>query len=450
MGIVTISLFTSMLPRGIDTGPGEPVVLNRIFKNALDLMEHSTEHIFISGRAGTGKSTLLRLFMRTTKKNAVVIAPTGVAALNVGGQTIHSFFRFPTGIIQNSQLKKHRGRKIFQNLEILIIDEVSMVRADLLDNIDYSLRMNRESPLPFGGVRMIFIGDMYQIPPVIAKEFEHKYILSNYSSPYFFSSNALSNNNIHIEFIELNEVFRQIDRSFVALLESIRTNQMDWELLEELNSRYNPENSEDGHYITLCSVNATANRINMEKLEELDSPMFLFDSAVEGDFPSAMFPTDPVLALKTGAQVMFIRNDPEKQYVNGTIGIISYLDSSVIKVMVSESGSEKEIEVYPEIWENNRYVLEDKNPEKIRQETIGTFNQYPLKLAWAITIHKSQGKTFDMVKIDMGRGAFTHGMTYVALSRCRTLEGIVLNTPIRPNDIKVDNTIVEYMESLRR
>jgi len=265
MDTVTIFRFISMSQKDINTVTGEPVVLNRIFKIALDLMEHSKEHIFISGRAGTGKSTLLRLFMRTTKKNVVVLAPTGVAALNVGGQTIHSFFRFPTGIIQNSQLKKNRQRKVFQNLEILVIDEISMVRADLLDNIDYSLRLNRESPLPFGGVRMIFIGDMYQIPPVITKGFEYNYILSNYSTPYFFSSNALNSNDIHIEFIELNEVFRQNDRSFVSLLECIRTNQMDWDLLEELNSRYNPEIHEEGKYITLCSVNATANKINMEK-----------------------------------------------------------------------------------------------------------------------------------------------------------------------------------------
>ena len=406
--------------------------------------------VFISGRAGTGKSTLLRLFKETTKKQVVVLAPTGVAALNVRGQTIHSFFRFPPGIILNSSIRKHKNQNIFKKLEVLVIDEISMVRADMLDNIDYFLRLNRESPLPFGGVQMVFIGDLFQIPPVVSQIIEKQHISSTYETPYFFSSNVLLNKELHIEFIELDEVFRQSDRRFINLLESIRTNQMDWELLEELNTRYNPDVIKDGQYITLCSRNAIANNINHARLEEIESGIFFYEAVIEGEFPPAIYPAEAILALKVGAQVIFLRNDPDKKFVNGTIGRITYLDNFTIKAEISLSGKVSEIEVYPEIWENTRYAFDTDDNSRIKQEVIGTFNQFPIKLAWAITIHKSQGKTFENVKIDMGQGAFAHGMTYVALSRCRTFEGIILNTPIKPRDIMVDNTVVEFLDGIRR
>lgn len=414
------------------------------------MLENSRNNIFISGRAGTGKSTLLRLFKETTKKQIVVLAPTGVAALNINGQTIHSFFRFPPGIIVNSALKKQRNRSIYKKLEVIVIDEISMVRADMLDNIDHFLRVNRDSPLPFGGIQMVFIGDLFQIPPVVSQAFEKQYISEKFETPYFFSSNVLKNNDIQLIYIELHEVFRQVDRTFINLLESIRMNEMDWDQLQELNARHKPEFIKEGNYITLCSRNLLANKINNEKLDEIDSGVFSYEAMIEGEFPESIFPTDPVLTLKVGAQIIFIRNDIDKKYVNGTIGKISYLDNFVIRAEIFESGESREIEVYPEIWENTRYIFDKDSNSEIRQETMGTFNQYPIKLAWAITIHKSQGKTFDNVRIDMGSGAFTHGMTYVALSRCRTLEGIVLNTPINPGDIMVDNAVVEFLDRLRR
>lgn len=416
----------------------------------MELLENSRNNIFISGRAGTGKSTLLRLFKETTKKQIVVLAPTGVAALNINGQTIHSFFRFPPGIIVNSALKKQRNRSIYKKLEVIVIDEISMVRADMLDNIDHFLRVNRDSPLPFGGIQMVFIGDLFQIPPVVSQAFEKQYISEKFETPYFFSSNVLKNNDIQLIYIELHEVFRQVDRTFINLLESIRMNEMDWDQLQELNARHKPEFIKEGNYITLCSRNLLANKINNEKLDEIDSGVFSYEAMIEGEFPESIFPTDPVLTLKVGAQIIFIRNDIDKKYVNGTIGKISYLDNFVIRAEIFESGETREIEVYPEIWENTRYIFDKDSNSEIRQETMGTFNQYPIKLAWAITIHKSQGKTFDNVRIDMGSGAFTHGMTYVALSRCRTLEGIVLNTPINPGDIMVDNAVVEFLDRLRR
>lgn len=391
----------------------------------------------------------MRLFKETTKKQVVVVAPTGVAALNVKGQTIHSFFRFPPGIIPISSIKKLKGNNIYKKMEVLIIDEISMVRADMLDNIDLFLKVNRDSPLPFGGVQMVFIGDLFQIPPVVSQEYEKTFISSNYESAYFFSSNVFNFNKIQIDFFELKEIYRQKDQRFINLLESIRTNEMDWEQLEELNSRYFPDQLPDENYITLCSLNSTANGINLDKLEEINSPIFIYEAIIDGEFPESIYPTDPILALKHGAQVIFIRNDPEKRYVNGTIGTVSYLDKANIRVEIFDSGEKTEIDVYPEIWENTRYVIDEKNTN-IEQLVIGTFNHFPLKLAWAITIHKSQGKTFDRVVIDLGSGAFTHGMTYVALSRCRTFEGLFLRKPVRPRDIMVDQTVVDYIDGIKR
>ena len=324
-----------------------------------------------------------------------------------------------------------------------------MVRADLLDNIDYSLKLNRDNPLPFGGVQMIFFGDLFQIPPVVSNNTEKSFILQNYESPYFFSSNIYKSVNNFI-YIELKEVFRQTDRLFINLLESIRTNEMDWEQLEELNQRYKPEFVYEGNYITLSSRNSIANELNNKKLELIDSPIYLYQSIVEGEFPSSIFPVDHTLALKVGAQVMFQRNDPERKYVNGTIGTVTYLDDLNIEVEINENGKSEKVDVISEIWENKKYIFSKDNSEKLAQEIIGRFIQFPLRLAWAITIHKSQGKTFNNVIIDMGSGAFTHGMTYVALSRCRSLEGIVLNTPIKPKDIMVDPTIVDFLDQVKR
>lgn len=392
---------------------------------------------------------MLRLFKQTSKKKIIVLAPTGVAALNVGGQTIHSFFKLIPGLLLASGIHKSRNTKYFKNIDTIIIDEISMVRADLLDNIDYSLRLNRNSPLPFGGVQMIFFGDLFQIPPVVSNNVEKNFILQNYESPYFFSSNIFKSVNNFI-YIELKEVFRQTDRLFINLLESIRTNEMDWEQLEDLNQRYQPEYIEEGNYITLSSRNSIANDLNNVKLEQIDNPVFLYQAVVEGEFPSSIYPVDHTLALKIGAQVMFQRNDPDRKYVNGTIGTVTYLDNLNIEVEINENGKSETVDVLSEIWENKKYKISTEENQKLDQEIIGRFIQFPLRLAWAITIHKSQGKTFNNVIIDMGSGAFTHGMTYVALSRCRSLEGIILNTPIKPRDIMVDPVIVDFLDEIKR
>lgn len=429
----------------------KPIKLNSEFNKTLELLENSEDSFFVTGRAGTGKSTLLRLFYETTKKETVILAPTGIAALNVKGQTIHSFFKFAPNFIPKSAIKKQKSRKIYKNLDTIIIDEISMVRADLLDNIDLFLRINRESPLPFGGVQMIFFGDLYQIPPVVSSDFEKSFLHENFETPYFFSAHVLNNEKFHYSLIELNEVFRQTDRRFINLLESIRLNEMDWDLLEELNSRYNPEEKKEGFYVTLSARNAQVQKLNNEKLKSLETKEYNYQANIIGDFPVNTFPTDYDLSLKVGAQVMFIRNDSEKRFVNGTIGKIVELDFDRILVEIMKNGEQQIIDVDYEEWEYVKYFSDFKNPKKIEQEVLGTFQQYPLKLAWAITIHKSQGKTFDNIIIDLGRkGAFAHGQTYVALSRCTSLEGIILKTPIKPQDIMVDPQIIEYLENKKR
>lgn len=424
----------------------EPLELSDDFKYALDAIEKEDKNLFITGRAGTGKSTLLQLFRNTTKKKAVVVAPTGVAALNVKGQTIHSFFGFPPRPLNKKDIKKRRNRSLFKKMEVLVIDEISMVRADLLDNIDYFLRINRENHLPFGGVQVVFFGDLFQLPPIVATEVEAMLFKLQYDSPYFFSALVLQEQ-FTLEMIELRKVYRQESRHFLRLLEAIRLNQMDYEDLEDLNERHLPNFQTEDFYITLSARNATVDHINKKELAQIPLPEQVYLASIKGDFKPNLFPTEAALKLKLSAQVMFIRNDPKKQFVNGTIGKITKLEDSLITVLVEEQeGQRKYIEVERAEWEIVRYVESKEDPNKIDTEVIGSFQQFPLKLAWAITIHKSQGKTFDKVIIDLGRGAFEHGQTYVALSRCRTLEGIILKQPIRQRDILTDDQVVEFYE----
>lgn len=340
---------------------------------------------------------------------------------------------------------------MYQKLDAVIIDEISMVRADMLDNMDIFLRINRGIDEPFGGVQMIFFGDLFQLPPVVASNFEKEYLSEKYETPYFFSADIL-NEDIDFEMLELNTVYRQEDRSFINLLDNIRTNELDWDDLEALNARHQPDMSHEDLYIMLSGRNKMVQEINEQKLSEIDSPIYEYLAKVEGNFQQTIMPTESNLKLKLGAQVMFLKNDPDKEFVNGTIGIISHLDHDSIKVNLSEDGqTHKEIAVSPMEWEFIKYGLDDKKPGEIKATVQGTFKQFPLKLAWAITIHKSQGKTFDNVIIDLGKqGAFEYGQTYVALSRCTTLEGIVLKRPLQARDIKVDQRIVEFLEDKKR
>lgn len=424
----------------------DPFQLSRDFEYALDQMEKGHKNLFITGRAGTGKSTLLQLFRRTTRKKMVVLAPTGIAALNVGGQTIHSFFGFPPRPLSRADIKKRRNRKLYQNMEILVIDEISMVRADMIDNIDYFLRLNRENPLPFGGVQVLFFGDLFQLPPVVASEAEVMLIQSQYDSPYFFSAQVFQEE-FSMEMVELQQVYRQESRLFLRLLEAVRLNRMDFDDLEELNQRHMSDFEPEDFYITLTARNATADSINQRELQRLPYVEETYLAKVTGNFKPSLFPTESALKLKEDAQVMFIKNDPDKRFVNGTIGKVSELSPDGIKVTIlNREGQVEVIDLAPMDWEILKYKPSNEDPNKIDTETVGTFTQYPLKLAWAVTIHKAQGKTFDKVIIDMGRGAFEHGQTYVALSRCRTLEGIVLKKPLQPRDVMTDPRIVEFYE----
>jgi ATP-dependent DNA helicase PIF1 len=423
--------------------------LNADFQYALDRMEKSKDLLFITGRAGTGKSTLLQLFRQTSRKKMVVLAPTGVAALNVKGQTIHSFFGFPPRLLDpQKDIKKRRFRKLYEKLDTIVIDEISMVRADMLDNIDYFLRVNRENPQPFGGVQMVFFGDLFQLPPVVASELEQRIFQTTYQSPYFFSARVMAPP-ISMEMIELQTVYRQENRYFLRLLDAIRLNRMDMEDLEALNSRYLPGAVTPDFAITLSARNAQVDALNKKELDDIPLPAKHYLAKVSGEFPDRLFPTDLALLLKLNAQVMFLRNDPEKQYVNGTIGRVVKLEDESVTVLIEEEGESRYVSVAPYEWEILRYKLDEQNPEVIATEGLGSFKQYPLRLAWAVTIHKAQGKTMDKIVIDLGRGAFEHGQTYVALSRCRTLEGIILKQPLRPQDVITDERVVSFYEGQR-
>ncbi len=425
-----------------------PLELSEDFKYALDLMDKSPHNLFITGRAGTGKSTLLQLFRNTTRKKLVVLAPTGIAALNVQGQTIHSFFGFPPRLLNRQEIRRRRNRKLYQRLETLVIDEISMVRADLLDNIDYFLRLNRDNNKPFGGVQVLFFGDLFQLPPVVSTPVEKQLFQTTYDSPFFFSAKVFKDDFV-METVELRKTYRQKSRNFIRLLDAVRVNQADEDDLADLNERHQPDFELEDYYITLSARNATVNSINSRKLAQQPGPELTFTASISGSFQPHLYPTSEILGLRLGSQVMFIKNDPERKFVNGTIGKVTKLHPDKVEVTVRENDKERVIDVAKLEWEVLKYKAEPIDKGEIETQVLGTFKQYPLRLAWAITIHKSQGKTFDRVIIDLGKGAFAHGQTYVALSRCRTLEGIVLKQMLRPRDIQVDERIVEFYEGSR-
>lgn len=411
------------------------------FSTTFDLMENSKRHLFITGKAGTGKSTLLQYFKEKTKKKIVVVAPTGIAAINIGGSTIHSFFRFPPRLVTRNDVRVIANkRELFSSLDAVIIDEVSMVRADIMDAIDYSLRINRNRPNePFGGVQMILIGDLYQLEPVVESEL-NDYFVDTFKSHFFFGAHVLSQ--LDLIQVELQKVFRQTDPEFIGLLNKVHNNKVSQLDLRYLNKLHNPTAtfSKDDLAITLTSTNALASEINQSRLDSLPSRDFYFDAFVSGEFDEKSFPTDKRLRLKQGAQIMMVKNDPNKQWVNGSLGVIQKLSQDSIKV----SFGAYSCSVEPMTWEKIDY---DYNPadRKIEPVVIGSFRQYPIKLAWAITVHKSQGKTFDKVIIDLGNGAFAHGQAYVALSRCRSFQGILLRTPIKLSDIILDERVVDFL-----
>ena len=430
------------------------------FQLAADFINYTNRSVFLTGKAGTGKTTFLKHIKQHSIKQMAVVAPTGVAAINAGGVTIHSFFQLPfspfipqtRGFKKDDSLDKHQligrlkisseRRKIFQQLELLVIDEISMVRADVLDAIDAVLQHFRNNFVePFGGVQVLFIGDLLQLPPVV-KEEEWSLLSPYYETPYFFSSKVIQQKTP--AFVQLEKIYRQKDERFINVLNQVRNNELNQSGYDILHQQYNPnfQNPKEDSYITLTTHNHKADTINVEELVKLNAPIFTYKAAIEQDFSEKMFPADETLQLKLGSQVMFIKNDADKakRYYNGKIGIIESIEDE--KIMVLCKGETEAIEVKKHRWENIRYSL-NKQSQKLEEDVVGSFTQYPLRLAWAITIHKSQGLTFEKAIIDAGQ-AFAPGQVYVALSRCTSLTGMVLLSKITTNSLSVDQRIIDY------
>ena len=419
---------------------------NSELRHAWDFVEHTGISIFLTGKAGTGKTTFLRTLKEKSSKRSIIVAPTGVAAINAGGMTIHSFFQLPLSPFVPEANFKNRfdyskeKRKIIRTLDLLIIDEISMVRSDVLDAIDSVLRRFREHEKPFGGVQLLMIGDLQQLTPVVTPE-DEVILQRYYDTSYFFGSKALRS--ISYVTIELTHVYRQQDEEFITLLNNIREGQVSDTDLKRLNERFNPnfEPEVGSDYIRLTTHNKMAESYNEVQLHNLPSKACTFIAEADGNFPEYNYPADFKLTLKRGAQVMFIRNDNNGRYYNGRIGHVTHIDNE--KILVLCPGDDKEIEVQQETWENTKYSLNEKT-KQIEAEVQGTFKQYPLRLAWAITIHKSQGLTFEHAIID-AQSSFAAGQVYVALSRCKTLEGLILASPISSSAIINDNQVTNYI-----
>lgn len=422
------------------------IEINPQFKQALDLIDNSSKHIFITGKAGAGKSTLLDYASKNSRKNMVIVAPTGVAALNVHGQTIHRFFAFPINVtpekIANYEVTP-RAKRIYKQLQTLVIDEVSMLRADIFDCIDTFLRLyGPDSDKAFGGVQLVLVGDLYQLPPVITNQ-EAPYFANRYTSPYFFSAEAFRH--ISLEVIDLSKIYRQKDGEFIELLSRIRNNSATAQDLQTLNRRIEKATDNQDFRITLTTTNQMAEALNRQKLEALPGRAYKSQAVVDGNFQNEYFPTAEVLELKEGAQVMFLNNDRKGRWVNGSLGKIEgikFTEDKVRYLLVRLHDNARQVEVFPYSWEIYRYTLAGK---EIISDLAGSFTQFPLRLAWAVTIHKSQGQTFDDVCIDIGRGTFAAGQLYVALSRCTSLQGLHLRAPLSARNIMCDERIGEFM-----
>lgn len=403
-----------------------------VYRPVLERIEHGADNVFLTGRAGSGKTTFLRDLIARTARKAIVLAPTGLAAITAGGQTIHSFFRLPPRLVEESELRRLKTAKLIQALELLVIDEASMVRADALHMVDLSLRMHRKTQRPFGGVQTVLIGDPYQLPPIASGE-EAAILQRRFGGQFFFHAPAFRDGDF--SFIELQRIFRQTDETLVGLLNRVREGMLTPGDAALLTSRVTPRATfdPDESAITLTPTNEAARTINEAALAALPSPVKAYEARVEGEFDERMFPVERMLALKEGARVIFTRNDPDGRWVNGTLGRVTGLDRFSVEVEVR--GERHDVTAAQ--WDRHRYDY-DADTDAVTRETIGSFKQMPLRLAWALTIHKAQGLTFDRVYLELGRRMFAHGQAYVALSRCRTLEGLGLSRPLERRDLVID------------
>lgn len=426
------------------------------FKAGLEILEKTNNSLFITGKAGCGKTTLLSLFVNNTSKRTAVLAFTGLAAINAGGETIHSFFKLPLGFLDYTKLNNKKSNLIekLNTVDVIVIDEISMVRADMIDAMDKLLRVHRDSPEPFGGVQMIFMGDLHQLPPIIDKEMGKAYF-QHYKTPFFFSADTFKE--YRLPYLNLKKIFRQKDKNFINALNSVRERNGNlYESLEIINDKVDydkinlAKELKYGETLCITTTNKKSKEINDYFLNKLKTKEFSFSAIIKGDFDEKSYPTDKVLKLRLGAKVMAIRNDPEKYYVNGDIGIITYIDKRKIRVKFKRN----EIFINPAKWEKYKYTKVEKNEDdlnetdenenkkyELKKEVVGEFEQFPLKLAWSITIHKSQGQTYNKVHIDFGNGTFTSGQAYVALSRCKSLDGISLSKEIFITDVILDENI---------
>ncbi|HVX37255.1 MAG TPA: AAA family ATPase [Hyphomicrobium sp.] len=426
-------------PKGVTPTPA--------FERAARFLEQPGGNLFVTGRAGTGKSTLLKALRDVYADRMVVLAPTGLAAINIGGQTIHSFFGFPPRLIQENDIKRSRNGRVMRKLDFLVIDEASMVRSDLMWGIDRAMRVNRGRPRePFGGARILLFADLHQLPPVVQEQEVLAHLIDTHGSPFFFLIDALREGS-GTSLLELEQIFRQTDDDLIRVLNAVRDGNVSDSDLEFINTCVRPIRTlaEGEPYVILTTTNAAAKRINNRYLEALPQSAVRFNATITGDFNTNIEPADPALELKPGAKVMMLRNDPDKRWVNGTIARIARLTDK--QVFVDVAGREYEVE--PVAWEHRRYAF-DQSAEKIVETVAGTFKQFPLRLAWALTIHKAQGLTLDKVYVDLGSGTFAHGQTYVALSRCRTMEGLALARPLTRRDVMFDSAALGYREVFPR
>jgi len=418
---------------------------NEQFKQILDLVENSNQSLLVTGEAGSGKSTLLNKIFEVTEKNIVTLAPTGLAAINIGGQTIHKFCNFPPRTLVADDILESKNPmhlKTINKIDILIIDEISMVRSDVFDGIDMYLRLNRKINKPFGGVQLIMFGDVMQLSPIINKD-DASSFFERYKSPYFFDSSVFEN--LDIEIINLVKNYRQeSDQHFLNILRKIKHNQIDDELLKSINDKCLGVDLSSSA-VCLTTTNNLAFEINEQKLKNISTKVYVFNAVVSGEFNPKECPADQKLFLKKAAQVMFIKNDTQGRWVNGTVGVIKSVNDFVIEVMLDNNIS---VEIDAVRWENIKFYY-DQESGTIKPQTIGYIEQYPIKLAWAVTVHKSQGQTFDKIIINLGSGSFAHGQTYVALSRCQSLEGISLVKPLTKRDFIVDKRVLAFLEEYK-